>query len=62
MNANLGGPPIEKYDWVVRLAGGVAWSGSWGALTFSVVQDSHEFRTQHTQHHFGMLEVRLDFL
>jgi hypothetical protein len=62
VNANAVGPPIERENGVLRVAGGIAWSASWGALTFSVVQDSREFVTQHSPHRFGTLGLRLDFL
>lgn len=61
-NANAIGPPIEREDGVLRIAGGAAWSASWGAVTFSLVQDSREFKTQHSPHSFGILGLRLDFL
>ena len=61
-NANAIGPPIERENGVLRVAGGVAWSAPWGALTFSLVQDSREFVTQHSPHRFGILGLRLDFL
>jgi len=62
VNANAIGPPIERKDGVFRIAGGVEWSGSWGALTFTLVQDSREFETQHSPHRFGVLGLRFDFL
>ena len=62
VNANAIGPPIERKDGVWRIAGGVEWSASWGALTFTLLQDSREFETQHSPHRFGSLGLRLDFL
>ena len=61
-NANAIGPPIERENGVLRIAAGVSWAAAWGALTFSLVQDSREFKTQHSPHHFGILGLRLDFL
>lgn len=61
VNANPFGPPIERKDAVYRIAGGVEWSASWGALTFTLVQDSREFETQHSPHRFGVLGLRVDF-
>jgi hypothetical protein len=62
VNANAIGPPIERENGVLRVAGGVAWAASWGAVTLALVQDSREFETQHSPHRFGVLGLRLDFL
>ncbi len=59
-NAIQFGPPIERISGVLRGAAGVAWSASWGAVTLGVVTDSPEFETQHTQHGFGIVMLRLD--
>ena len=57
------GPPIERNDTILRIAAGVAWSSAtWGALNFTLVQDSREFESQRTPHRFGILAFRLDFL
>jgi len=61
VNANAVGPPIERKDFVVRVAAGIEWSASWGALTFTLVQDSREFETQHSPHRFGVLGLRFGF-
>jgi lipid A 3-O-deacylase len=62
VNVHALGPPIEREKGVVRIAAGLSWTGSWGAVTFSLVQDTKEFATQHSPHRFGILGVRLDFL
>lgn len=42
---------------VTRVAAGVAWSGSWGAATLGLAQDSAEFVGQAEPHRFGALTV-----
>jgi len=59
-NANAFGPPLERENGVYRFAGGIGWLAPWGALTFSLVQDSREFVTQHSPHRFGMLGLHID--
>ena len=60
-NANPAGPPIERRNEVVRIAAGVSWAASWGALAFALAQDSKEFDGQPHPHRFGALSLRLDF-
>jgi hypothetical protein len=47
---------------VSRIAGGLAWSGPWGAATLGLARESAEFEGQPERHRFGTLTVsiRLD--
>jgi hypothetical protein len=60
-NYDAGGPGLARESAVTRLATGVAWSGTWGAITFDLAQDSREFAQQRAPHRFGSLAAHVDF-
>jgi hypothetical protein len=60
-NYDAGGPGLARESMVTRFAAGVAWSGTWGAVTFDLAQDSREFGQQRTPHRFGSLAVHVAF-
>jgi hypothetical protein len=47
-------PPEKR---ITRVAAGVAWSASWGAITLGLAQDTAEFVGQPERHRFGSLSV-----
>jgi len=53
---------VTRNPSVWRLAAGLAWANSWGAVTFTLTQDSREFKTQQAMQRFGILAVHLSFL
>jgi hypothetical protein len=53
---------LEKRPVVFRLAAGIAWTASWGAITFGAAQDTREFKGQRAPVRYGLIGVRLDFL
>jgi lipid A 3-O-deacylase len=61
-NNNPFGPLLERKDFVLRSALGIAWSAPFGAITFGITQDTREFEAQRRNHRFGALGIRLDFL
>ena len=60
-NYDPGGPPLARENVVTRIASGIAWSASWGAVTFDLAQDSREFSQQREPHRFGSLAVHISF-
>ena len=60
-NYDPGRPPLSRERAVTRVAVGVAWIGSWGAVTFDLAQDSREFAEQRVPHRFGALALHLSF-
>jgi hypothetical protein len=60
-NYDTGGPALARDSRVTRIAAGVAWSASWGAVTFDLAQDSREFEQQREPHRFGSLAVHVTF-
>jgi hypothetical protein len=55
------GGDLDRENVVTRIAGGIAWIATWGAVTFDVAQDSREFSQQRTPHRFGSLTVSVTF-
>ena len=53
---------VTRNPSVWRLAAGLAWANSWGAVTFTLTQDSREFKTQQAMQRFGILALHLSFL
>jgi len=53
---------VRRNPGVARLAAGLAWANEWGVVTFALVQDSREFRTQQAMQRFGILTLHLSFL
>jgi hypothetical protein len=60
-NYDPGAPPLSRERAVTRIAAGIAWTGSWGAATFDLAQDSREFAGQREPHRFGSLALHLSF-
>ena len=58
-NADAGARDVRIKHGVVRVSAGVAWSGTWGSVTFALSQDSREFETQGSPVRFGTLAVQL---
>jgi len=58
-NADGGARDVELNHGVFRIAAGVAWAGSWGAVTFALAQDSREFETQRGMQRYGTLTLHL---
>jgi hypothetical protein len=56
-----GEPAPTMRSTVTRIAGGLAWSGSWGSLTFDLVQESREFVEQRVAQRFGSIAVHATF-
>ena len=54
-------PPPTRKRTVVRSVAGVAWTRSWGAVTFEVAQDSREFDEQRVPQRFGSAAVHIAF-
>lgn len=54
-------PPLSRERAVTRIAAGVAWIASWGAITFDIAQDSREFAEQREPHRFGSLALQVSF-
>ena len=55
------GPELEPRRAVGRAAAGVAWVGSWGAVTFALALDTREFDAQREAHAFGSLTAHVRF-
>jgi hypothetical protein len=55
------GPALDRERAVTRVAAGVAWTGTWGAVTFDLAQDSREFAQQREPHRFGSLTLHVSF-
>jgi lipid A 3-O-deacylase len=55
------GPALSREHAVTRVATGIAWTGSWGAITFDLAQDSREFAQQREPHRFGSLALHVSF-
>jgi hypothetical protein len=55
------GPALSRERTVTRIAGGFAWTGAWGAVTFDLAQDSREFAEQREPHRFGSLALHVSF-
>ena len=55
------GATLERENAVTRIAAGVAWVATWGAVTFDLAQDSREFRQQREPQRFGSLSVHVSF-
>lgn len=60
-NADVGRGDVDLARGVFRVAGGLAWAGPWGAVTFALAQDTREFETQRGKQRFGTLAVHLAF-
>jgi len=60
-NYDPSGGDLDRENVVTRIAGGIAWIATWGAVTFDVAQDSREFSQQRTPHRFGSLTVSVTF-
>jgi len=54
-------PPLSRERAVTRIAAGIAWIASWGAVTFDLAQDSREFTQQREPHRFGSLALHASF-
>ena len=55
------GPELEPKRGVARAAAGVAWVGSWGAVTFGLAVDTREFDAQREVQAFGSLTAHVRF-
>ncbi|HUQ27267.1 MAG TPA: lipid A-modifier LpxR family protein [Usitatibacter sp.] len=55
------GPALSRERAVTRIAAGVTWTGTWGAVTFDLAQDSREFAQQREPHRFGSLALHVSF-
>ena len=53
---------VSRNPSVWRLAAGFAWTNAWGVMTFTLTQDSREFKTQQAMTRFGILALHLSFL
>ena len=53
---------VSRNPVVGRLAAGLAWANAWGVVTFTITQDSREFKTQREMQRFGILSLHLSFL
>lgn len=54
--------PAPEAAWerrITRVAGGIGWSDTWGAITLGLAQDSREFAGQHSPHRFGSLTLAI---
>jgi len=54
-------PPLSRERAVTRIAAGIEWIASWGAITFDLAQDSREFTEQREPHRFGALALQVSF-
>lgn len=54
-------PEVAIERQVSRVAAGIGWSDTWGAVTLGLAQDSREFVGQHAPHRFGSLTVAIAF-
>jgi lipid A 3-O-deacylase len=55
------GPELQPKDGVARAAAGLAWVGSYGAVTFGLAVDTREFDRQREVHAFGSLTAHVRF-
>ena len=54
-------PPLTREKVVTRLAAGISWAASWGALVFTAISDTRDFEGQSHPHRFGSLTVHVPF-
>ena len=60
-NYDAFGPELDPKRVVGRVGAGVAWVGSWGAVTFAIATESREFDAQRRSQGFGSLTAHLHF-
>lgn len=58
---DLAAPAPRRSRWVTRVSAGVSYAAGWGAVSFSVAQDSREFEEQRVPHRFGSLGFQIGF-
>jgi hypothetical protein len=54
-------PELTVKRGIGRIAAGVTYSEKWGSVSFSLAQDTREFKGQHAPHSFGALTLHLTF-
>ena len=58
---DLAAPAPRRSRWVARVSTGLSYAADWGAVSFSVAQDSREFEEQREPHRFGSLGFQIGF-